>query len=86
MSYLIFIICLILFISLATISLCLTYKVEDLENELEEKQSLINASRRSLAEAEDKISNRNYLIEYQRNRIESLKAINKELARPGNQN
>ena len=62
MSYLVFNIVLFLLISLTVLSLYLTYKIEKLENE---KQSLINASRRSLANAERQVSDRNRVIEYQ---------------------
>lgn len=78
MSYLIFIICLILLLSLATLGLCLTVKVENLENKLYEKHSLVRASRRSLANAEKQITERNRLIEYQSNKIKKLEEkINK---------
>lgn len=62
MSYIVFNIVLFLLINLTILSLYLTYKVEHLENE---KQSLINASRRSLANAERQVSDRNRVIEYQ---------------------
>lgn len=62
MSYLVFNIVLFLLISLTVLSLYLTYKIEKLENE---KQGLINASRRSLANAERQVSDRNRVIEYQ---------------------
>ena len=62
MSYIVFNIVLFLLISLTVLSLYLTYKIEKLENE---KQSLINASRRSLANAERQVSDRNRVIEYQ---------------------
>ena len=73
MSYLVFNICLLLFIGLSALSYYLTYKVEHLENELEDKQGLINASRRNLADAENRISQINDLLEYQENKIKTLK-------------
>ena len=73
MSYLIFNICLFLFIGLSLLSYYLTYKVEHLEDKLDEKQSLINASRRNLADAESRISQRNDLLEYQEEKIKKLK-------------
>lgn len=73
MSYLIFNICLLLFIGLSLLSYYLIFKVEHLEDKLDEKQSLINASRRNLADAENRISQRNDLLEYQQNKIKKLK-------------
>lgn len=73
MSYLIFNICLLLFIGLSLLSYYLIYKVEHLENELEDKQGLINASRRSLRDAEDRISQRNDLLKYQEEKIKNLR-------------
>ena len=72
MSYLIFNIGLFLLIGLSILALYLIYKVEDLENELEEKQSLINSSRRSLADAEQRITQRNKVIEYQEDKSKKL--------------
>ena len=70
MSYLVFNIVLFLLISLTVLSLYLTYKIEKSENE---KQGLINARRRSLANAERQVSDRNRVIEYQENKIKKLK-------------
>ena len=79
MSYLIFMLVLILIISLAIALYVFICKNEELEEILEEKQSLINASRHSLAEAEEKISNMNYLMEFQRQKIDLLETQKKEL-------
>ena len=65
MSYLMFMFYLILLGVLACVLLVFIYKNDDLEKEIEEQQSLINASRRSLADAENRISQRNKIIEYQ---------------------
>lgn len=70
MSYLVFNIVLFLLISLTVLSLYLTYKIEKSENE---KQGLINARRRSLANAERQVLDRNRVIEYQENKIKKLK-------------
>lgn len=44
-----------------------------------ELQSLVNASRKSLANAEEKIQEKNKLIEYQDKQIKELKAKNTDL-------
>lgn len=73
MSYYMFMFYLILLGALAFILLVFIYKNDDLEKEIEEQQSLINASRRNLANAEDRISQRNDLLEYQENKIKKIK-------------
>ncbi len=65
MSYFMFMFYLILLGAIAFILLVFIYKNDDLEEQIEEQQSLINASRRSLADAENRISQRNKIIEYQ---------------------
>ncbi|MBR3163550.1 MAG: hypothetical protein IKF17_05585 [Clostridia bacterium] len=73
MSYYMFMFYLILLGVIAFILLVFIYKNDDLEKEIEEQQSLINASRRNLADAENRISQRNDLLEYQENKIKKLK-------------
>ena len=60
------------FLVFTILSIYLTHKMEKLESKLEDKQGLIRASRRSLALAEDQISNRNKVIEYQQEKINKL--------------
>lgn len=72
MSYYIFMFYLILLGALAFTLLVFIYKNDDLEKEIKEQQSLINASRRNLANAEDRISQRNDLLEYQEERYKKL--------------
>lgn len=73
MSYYMFMFYLILLGVIAFILLAFIYKNDDLEKEIEEQQRLINASRRSLRDAENRISQRNDLLEYQENKIKKLK-------------
>lgn len=60
-------------IILAFLLLVFIYKNDDLEEQTEEQQSLINASRRNLKDAEERISQRNILLEYQEEKIKKLK-------------
>lgn len=73
MSYYMFMFYLILLGVIAFILLVFIYKNDDLKKQIEEQQSLINASRRSLRDAENRISQRNDLLEYQENKIKKLK-------------
>ena len=79
MSYCMFMFYLILLGALAFILLVFIYKNDDLEKEIKEQQSLINASRRSLADAENRISQRNKIIEYQEEKIKTLKTLKNKL-------
>lgn len=79
MSYYMFMLYLILLGALAFILLVFIYKNDDLEKEIEEQQSLINASRRNLADAENRISQRNKIIEYQEEKIKTLKTSKDKL-------
>ena len=73
MSYLMLMLYPILLGVLACVLLVFIDKNDDLEKEIEEQQSLINASRRNLADAENRISQRNNLLEYQEEKIKKLK-------------
>ncbi len=79
MSYYMFMFYLILLGAIAFTLLVFIYKNDDLEKEIEEQQSLINASRRSLADAENRISQRNKIIEYQEEKIKTLKTFKDKL-------
>ena len=73
MSYYMFMVYLILLGAIAFILLVFMYKNDDLEEQIEEQQSLIDESRHSLSIAEDQVRNRNDLLEYQENKIKTLK-------------
>ncbi len=79
MSYYMFMLYLILLGAIAFILLVFIYKNDELEKEIEEQQSLINASRRNLADAENRISQRNKIIEYQEEKIKTLKKLKDKL-------
>lgn len=86
MSYYMFMFYLILLLSLAITLLIFIHKNEDLEKEnenlkalIEKKEKTIESSRNSLTEAEEKISNMNYLMEFQRQKIDILETQKKEL-------
>lgn len=90
MSYYMFMFYLILLGALAFILLVFIYKNDDLEEQIEDlkaqinllkedKQNSIDSSIHLLAEAEEKISNMNHLMQYQKGRIRSLENKNKEL-------
>jgi len=72
MSYLICFISVFLCLALTILSLYLINRQEKLESEINEKQTLIKASRHSLAEAEEKILQRNDLLGYQESKIRKL--------------
>ena len=73
MSFLVFNIFLVILLILSILAYCLTTKIEHLEIDIEEQQSLINASRRSLKNAERQIEDRNKVIEYQENKYKAIK-------------
>ena len=73
MSFLVFNIFLVILLILSILAYCLATKIEHLEIDIEEQQSLINSSRRSLANAERQIEDRNKVIEYQEEKYKKLK-------------
>lgn len=72
MSYLIFMLFLILIIALGLGLYIFICKNEKLEQELDEKQDLINASRKALLLSEDRVTQRNKMIEYQQEKNKKL--------------
>ena len=79
MSYFIFMCYLILLGVLAFVLLAFIYKNDDLEEQIEEQQSLINVSRKNLADAENRISQRNILLKKQEEKIKTLKTLENKL-------
>ena len=73
MSFLVFNIFLVILLILSILAYCLTTKIEHLEIDIEEQQSLVNASRKSLKNAERQIEDRNKVIEYQEEKYKKLK-------------